>query len=227
MGKGTGSVSGDVSEATKYRGRLAEGADVLMECLEASEEFQKRVFRVVVYAHLLLVGKHIMATSDDPRMHRWLNMQFLMTYHHNFVRHVIEGELQRRIYALAEKGQPVTASLLSKVQGEILDEFWGGEVEIAEGARLTRMRQPLYHMGLYPYSYSASLTIGTAVTASIEQEGQPVVDRWLEVLKAGGTLPPVDLAAMAGVDMTNPEAIRTAVEYVGKLVDGVEQGFAG
>ena len=173
----------------------------------------------------LLVGNHILSTTDDPRMHRWLNMQFLMTYHHNFVRHLIEGELQRRIYALAEKGQPVTAPLLSKVQGEILDEFWGGEVEIDEGARLTWMRQPHYYMGLYPYSYSAGLTVGTAVAAAIEQEGQPVVGRWLEVLKAGGTKPPVELAAMAGVDMTKPTAIRTAVEYVGKLVDGVEQGF--
>ncbi len=174
----------------------------------------------------LLVGNHILSTSDDPRMHRWLKMQFLMTYHHNFVRHLIEGELQRRIYALAEKGQPVTAPLLSKVQGGILEEFWGGEVEIDEGARLTWMRQPHYYMGLYPYSYSAGLTVGTAVAAAIEQEAQPVVDKWLEVLKAGGTKPPVELAAMAGVDMTEPQAIRTAVEYVGKLVDEVEQGFS-
>lgn len=173
----------------------------------------------------LLVGNHIASQTTDPRMRRWLNMQFLMTYHHNFVRHLIEGELQRRTYTLAEKGQPITASLLSKIQGEILDEFWGGEVEIDEGARLTWMRQPHYYMGLYPYSYSAGLTIGTAVAKAIQEEGQPVVDKWLEVLKAGGTKPPVELAKMAGVDMTNPDAIRKAVDYVGQLVDEVVKSF--
>ena len=66
-------------------------------------------------------------------MHSWLNMQLLMTYHHNFVRHLIEGELQRRTYALAEQGQPITATVLSQIQGEILEEFWAGEVEIDEG----------------------------------------------------------------------------------------------
>jgi oligoendopeptidase F len=174
----------------------------------------------------LLVGNHIASQTTDPRMRRWLNMQFLMTYHHNFVRHLIEGELQRRTYALAEKGQPITASLLSNIQGEILDEFWGGEVEIDEGACLTWMRQPHYYMGLYPYSYSAGLTIGTAVAKAIQEEGQPVVNKWLEVLKAGGTKPPVELAKMAGVDMTNPDAIRKAVDYVGQLVDEVVKSFA-
>lgn len=173
----------------------------------------------------LLVGNHIASQTSDPRMHRWLNMQFLMTYHHNFVRHLIEGELQRRIYAMAEQGQPITATILSKVQGDILEEFWGGEVEVDEGARLTWMRQPHYYMGLYPYSYSAGLTIGTAVAKAIQEEGQPVVDKWLEVLKAGGTQSPVELAKMAGVDMTQPDAIRKAVDYVGTLVDGVVESF--
>ncbi|MBS3984937.1 MAG: oligoendopeptidase F [Selenomonadales bacterium] len=173
----------------------------------------------------LLVGNYIAAQSNDPRLHRWLAMQLLMTYHHNFVRHLIEGELQRRTYVLAEKGQPITASVLSRVQGEILEEFWGGEVTIDEGARLTWMRQPHFYMGLYPYSYSAGLTVGTAVAKAIKEQGQPVIDRWLEVLKTGGAKPPVELARMAGVDMIDPAAIRTAVDYVGELVDTVVKSF--
>jgi oligoendopeptidase F len=173
----------------------------------------------------LLVADYILAHSPDQRMRRWLIMQLLMTYHHNFVRHLIEGELQRRIYAVAEKGQPVTAALLNQVQGQILEEFWGGEVEIDEGARLTWMRQPHYYMGLYPYTYSAGLTIGTAVARAIVKQGQPVVDRWLQVLKAGGTLKPLPLAELAGVDMAKPDPIRDAVAYVGSLVDEVVKGF--
>lgn len=175
----------------------------------------------------LLVASYVKSLSDDPRMHRWLAMQLLMTYHHNFVRHLIEGELQRRIYVLAEAGQPITASVLSRVQGEILGQFWGDVVEIDDGARLTWMRQPHYYMGLYPYSYSAGLTVGTAVTKAIQTEGQPAVDRWVTVLKAGGSKPPVELAKMAGVDMTQPDAIREAVAYVGSLVDLVVDSFTG
>ncbi len=173
----------------------------------------------------LLVADYILSQAKDERMKRWVNMQLLTTYHHNFVRHLIEGELQRRVYALAEKGVPVAAPLLSKIQGEILSEFWGDVVTIDEGARLTWMRQPHYYSGLYPYSYSAGLTIGTKVARDIKEKGQPVVDKWLEVLKAGGTKPPLELAAMAGVDMGKKEPIREAVAYVGKLVDDVAASF--
>ncbi|MFZ5817730.1 MAG: oligoendopeptidase F [Bacillota bacterium] len=173
----------------------------------------------------LLVGQHIMAKSTDPRMKRWVIMQFLATYHHNFVRHLLEGELQRRIYALAEKGTPITEVTLSTTKGEILNEFWGGEVEIDMGAKLTWMRQPHYYMGLYPYTYSAGLTAATAAAQAIREEGQPAVDRWLKALKAGGTLKPLELMQLAGIDMTKPDPIRKAVAYVGELVDELEKSF--
>ncbi len=173
----------------------------------------------------LLVGNYIKSQSADSRLQRWLAMQLLMTYHHNFVRHLIEGELQRRIYRLAEQGLTITAATLSRVQGEILEEFWGDTVEIDDGARLTWMRQPHYYRGLYPYSYSAGLTIGTAVAQAILEEGRPAADRWLDVLKAGGTKSPLELAEMAGVDMSKPEPIRKAVNYAASLVDIVVEGF--
>jgi oligoendopeptidase F len=174
----------------------------------------------------LLVANYIKSQTDDCRMQRWLAMQLLMTYYHNFVRHLIEGELQRRIYRLAEKGQTITATTLSSVQGEILEEFWGDALDVDLGARLTWMRQPHYYMGLYPYTYSAGLTVGTAVAQAIFEEGEPAVERWLKVLKAGGTKSPIDLAQMAGVDMTTAEPIRKAVAYVGSLVDLVVDSFA-
>jgi oligoendopeptidase F len=56
-------------------------------------------------------------------------------------------------------------------------------------------------------------------------EGAPVAARWVEVLKAGGTLKPLELAKLAGVDMTSKEPIREAVAYVGWLVDEVVASF--
>ena len=77
------------------------------------------------------------------------------------------------------------------------------------------MRQPHYYMGLYSYTYSAGLTASTAVAQMIKEEGQPAVDRWLDVLRAGGTMKPLELMKRAGVDMSKPDAIRKAVSYVG------------
>jgi oligoendopeptidase F len=174
----------------------------------------------------LLLGQHVLATSTDARMRRWVILQFLGTYHHNFVTHLLEGELQRRVYARAGRGEPVTAAMLCHEKGEVLESFWGGEVEIDDAARLTWMRQPHYYLGLYPYTYSAGLCASTAIAQLIRDEGQPAIDRYLAALRAGGTLQPLDLFALAGVDYTTPAPIRAAVAYVGGLVDELERSFA-
>ena len=176
--------------------------------------------------HEMLLARHILARSNDARMRRSVIMQVLGTYHHNFVTHLLEAELQHRVYALAEAGQAVTAQLLNQCKGEILAGFWGDAVEIDDGARMTWMRQPHYYMGLYPYTYSVGLVAATAMAGQVAEEGDAAVQRWLQVLKAGGTMKPMELLHMAGIDPGSPEPIRGAVGYVGALVDELERAFA-
>ncbi|MBG9493236.1 oligoendopeptidase F [Bacillus thuringiensis] len=173
----------------------------------------------------LLLAQHLLATTDDKRMRRWVILQLLGTYYHNFVTHLLEGEYQRRVYALAEGGQALTATTLTEIKTNVLSTFWGDSVEIDEGAGLTWMRQPHYYMGLYSYTYSAGLTASTAVAQMIKDEGQPAIDRWLDVLRAGGTMKPLELMKHAGIDMSKPDAIRQAVSYVGSLIDELEHSY--
>ncbi|HLR09719.1 MAG TPA: oligoendopeptidase F [Bacillota bacterium] len=173
----------------------------------------------------LLLADYLIEQTNDKRMKRWVISQLLGTYYHNFVTHLLEGEFQRRIYTLAESGIPLTASVLCEQKKEAIANFWGDAVEIDDGSGLTWMRQPHYYMGLYPYTYSAGLTVSTAVSQKIKAEGRPAVDRWLDVLKTGGKLKPLDLINKAGVDMSKPDAIKEAVAYVGSLVDELEKSY--
>jgi oligoendopeptidase F len=175
--------------------------------------------------HEMLLARHILGRGGDARMRRSVIMQVLGTYHHNFVTHLLEAELQHRIYALAEAGQAVTAQLLNQTKGDILAGFWGDTVEIDDGARMTWMRQPHYYLGLYPYTYSVGLVAATAMAGRVAEEGPAAVQRWLQVLKAGGTMRPLELLQTAGLDLRSPEPIEAAVAYVGSLVDELEAAF--
>jgi oligoendopeptidase F len=173
----------------------------------------------------MLLAQHILGRSQETRLRRSVIMQVLGTYHHNFVTHLLEAELQRRLYARAEAGGAVTATVLDATKGEILARFWGETVELDDGARMTWMRQPHYYLGLYPYTYAVGLVASTAMALRIQAEGAPAVARWLAVLKAGGTRTPLALMAIAGVDMASPQPIHDAVAYVGRLVDELERSF--
>ena len=104
-----------------------------------------------------------------------------------------------------------------------MEKFWGDAVVLDEGAELTWMRQPHYYMGLYPYTYSAGLTIGTQVSKKIRNEGKSAADQWKEVLKMGGTQSPEQLAKAAGVDVSTNQPLKDTVAYIGSLIDQIEK----
>jgi oligoendopeptidase F len=83
------------------------------------------------------------------------------------------------------------------------------------------MRQPHYYMVLYPYTYSAGLTIATAANQRMKEEGQEAVNDWIDVLKAGGTKPPVELAEMAGVDITTAKPLNDTIDFIGESIDQI------
>ncbi|WP_203247205.1 oligoendopeptidase F [Sporosarcina beigongshangi] len=168
----------------------------------------------------MLVANHLLKNSDDPKFKRWVISSIVArTYYHNFVTHLLEAAYQRKVYERIDAGGSVNAGVLNNLKRGVLEEFWGDDVDITEGAELTWMRQPHYYMGLYPYTYSAGLTISTQVSKRVLAEGQPAVDEWLEVLKTGGTKSPADLAKMAGVDITTEQPLRDTIAYIGELID--------
>lgn len=173
----------------------------------------------------VLLARRILAGEADARMRRWVLMQVLGTYHHNFVTHLLEAELQRQVYRLAEGGQAVTAALLNERKAAILKSFWGDTVTIDEGAAMTWMRQPHYYFGLYPYTYSVGLVAATALAEKARTEGDGVFAGWLDVLRAGGTLEPLQLMRQVGIDLSSPAAIRDAVAYVGRMIEELEASF--
>ncbi|MEA4889154.1 MAG: oligoendopeptidase F [Clostridiaceae bacterium] len=174
--------------------------------------------------HELLLSHDLMQKNADPRFQRWVLSSMLQnTYYHNFVTHFLEAVYQREVYRRVDRGEPLQAADLSSIKRQVLEQFWGDAVEINEGAELTWMRQPHYYMGLYSYTYSAGLTIATEVSRRILSEGRPAVEDWLAALKAGGTVNPVEFAALAGVDLTTDAPLRHTIAYIGRIVDRIAE----
>ncbi|MEG0775444.1 oligoendopeptidase F [Clostridium sp.] len=170
----------------------------------------------------MLMANYLMKTSEDKRFKRWvLSSMISRTYYHNFVTHLLEAAYQREVYNIIDAGGSVQASKLNEIKRDVLEKFWGDTVKINEGAELTWMRQPHYYMGLYPYTYSAGLTIATEVSKRILKEGQPAIEDWRAVLKAGGTKTPVELAKMAGVDITTDKPLLDTIEHIGNIIDEI------
>lgn len=157
----------------------------------------------------MLMANYLFNSSNNPRFKRWVIGSILSrTYYHNMVTHLLEAAYQREVYSRVDNGESLTAPLLNEIMLNTYKAFFGDTVEMTDGVELTWMRQPHYYMGLYSYTYSAGLTIGTVVSQCIKKEGQPAVDRWLKTLQAGGSQSPIELAQIAGVDITTDAPLK-------------------
>ena len=171
----------------------------------------------------MLMANYLFNSSNDPRFKRWIIGSILSrTYYHNMVTHLLEAAYQREVYRRVDNGESLTAPLLNEIMLNTYKAFFGDTVEMTDGVELTWMRQPHYYMGLYSYTYSAGLTIGTVVSQCIKNEGQPAVDRWLKTLQAGGSQSPIELAQIAGVDITTDAPLKETINYISNLVDELE-----
>ncbi len=172
----------------------------------------------------MLMANHLLENSSDPKFKRWVISSIISrTYYHNFVTHLLEAAYQREVYKKVDNHESISAADLNQLKRQVIEAFWGDDVVISENAELTWMRQPHYYMGLYPYTYSAGLTIATQMGRRVLNEGQPAVDDWLKVLRAGGTKTPVELAQMAGIDVTTDQPLKDTIAYIGELVDELEK----
>lgn len=175
-------------------------------------------------ANEITMERFLLNKASDDREKLWvLATMISKTYYHNFVTHFIEAAFQREVYRKVEAGESLSADDLNQIFTKKLKEFWGDSVKLVDGSELTWMRQPHYYMGLYPYTYQAGLTIGTVISDKIVNGSKKDVDTWIDVLKLGGSVGPIDLAKAAGVDMTNTKAISETVAFIGSLVDQIDE----
>ena len=175
-------------------------------------------------ANEITMERFLLNKASDDREKLWvLATMISKTYYHNFVTHFIEAAFQREVYRKVEAGESLSADDLNQIFTKKLEEFWGDSVKLVDGSELTWMRQPHYYMGLYPYTYQAGLTIGTVISDKIVNGSKKDVDTWIDVLKLGGSVGPIDLAKAAGVDMTNTKAISETVAFIGSLVDQIDE----
>ncbi len=195
-------------------------------CNEAQSVFGTNVSTYFIEApstmNELLLAHYLLKTNPDKRFRRWVLSNMVgNTYYHNFVTHLLEAAYQREVYKIVDAGGGVQAETLDRLMRETLEKFWGGDVELTEGAELTWMRQPHYYMGLYSYTYSAGLTVATQACKRIEAEGAPAVEDWKRVLAAGGTKTPLELAQMAGVDISTDGPLLDTIETIGGYIDEI------
>ncbi len=122
-----------------------------------------------------------------------------------------------------EKGEAITPENLSKKYGEMYQAYWGDNMTVDKEETYTWARIPHFYYNFYVFQYATSFAASQAIVAKIKKEGQPAIDKYLQFLKSGSSLYPIDILKKAGVDMNSEDPIKAVVAKMNQLLDEMEK----
>ncbi len=173
--------------------------------------------------HQALVRDHLLA-GDGDRAFKIAVIEEAMS---NFLRYFFIMPLLARFevetHGRIEAGQALTADGVSRIMADLLEEGFGGEVEIEpERDGMHWANYGHVFADYYVYQYATGISAAHALSGPILKGEAGAVDRYLSFLKAGASLYPIDALKLAGVDLSQPEPVESTFDVLAARVDQLE-----
>jgi oligoendopeptidase F len=144
-----------------------------------------------------------------------------------FYTQVMFADYELQAHRLVEGGQPITSEQLSEIYVGLFKSYHGDAMDYDDQSRVTWARIPhFYSTPYYVYQYAtcfaSSAQLMKQLTGSSGRSKAAAVDRYLTLLKSGGSDHPMALLQRAGVDLGRPEPVTAVVEQLETLVTRLE-----
>lgn len=138
--------------------------------------------------------------------------QLMETYKGTLFRQTMFAEFERDAHAASEAGTPLTADVLNTMYKALVDKYFGPRVVCDRQITFEWMRIPHFYTNFYVYKYATCISAASAIVKRIENEGDAYVGKYIDFLKCGGSMSPLDSLKVAGIDMTDPAVVSGAIE---------------
>ena len=125
--------------------------------------------------------------------------------------------------ARREQGE-LSIDRISGLWAESQEELLGDAVEVTEGYRSWWSYVPHFiSTPGYVYAYAYGQLLALAVYGRYEEEGPDFVPAYLELLSAGGSMPPEELGRIVGIDLADPGFWDRGLDLVERQLQAAEQ----
>ncbi len=146
-----------------------------------------------------------------------------------FFRQAMFAEFQLALNQEVEAGRALSGARLSELYCGVARRYYGeaeGVMTIAPTYCVEWAYVSHFFRGYYVWQYATSIAGAAQFAEAIAREGAPARERFVNLLKAGGSDYPYTLYAKAGVDLARPEPYRALVARMNRLVDEFERTWS-
>jgi oligoendopeptidase F len=144
-----------------------------------------------------------------------------------FYRQTLFAHYEYDISKKVEAGEPINFQVLSDEMVKLYKTYYGIDITEEKVKPLVWAYIPhLFYTPFYVYQYATSFTASMLLYENVK-EGKPgAFEKYVGLLKMGGSDYPIDEVKAAGVDLTSKEPFMAVVKRMGRLVDELEKTLA-
>jgi len=176
-------------------------------------------------ANEMLLNDYMVAHAKTKQEKLYYLGEGLELIRGTFFRQTMFGEFQLAIHEEVEKGNALSGKRMSEMYCDLLKRYHGdadGVMKIDPEYCIEWAFIPHFYYGFYVWQYATSMAGAAQFTDAIEHEGAPARDRYIDMLKAGGSDYAYELYKKAGLDMATPAPYQALVARMSRILDQID-----
>ena len=171
----------------------------------------------------VLLMRYLLSRTQDKKERAYLINHFLDQFKGTVYRQTMFAEFELEMGRMSEAGQALTADVLCEKYKALNELYYGPDMVCDEGIALEWARIPHFFYDYYVFQYATGFSAAVAIAERILTEGAPAVADYKRFLSGGSSTDPISLLKIAGVDMSRPESIDSALALFGELIDELDK----
>ena len=166
-----------------------------------------------------LLVNYLIKNSKSENEKKYLINYFLEQFRTTFFRQTMFAEFEKITHEKCAAGQTLTADVLCEIYKELNAFYFGEDAVIDDEIALEWARIPHFYTPFYVYQYATGFAAAVSISSAILSGNEDVLLGYRTFLKSGGSLDPIDLLKLCGVDMLTPEPVNEAMKVFESLLN--------
>ena len=166
----------------------------------------------------LLLANYMLKNSKNKDEKLAIINHILDLYKATLYRQTMFAEFERETHKLREKGEVLTSELLSNTYYNLVKKYFGPNVLCDDLIRYEWARIPHFYYNFYVYKYATGISAASYIVDGILNNKEGALENYINFLKTGGSMYPLDELKIAGVNLNSKSVILSAIKTFEKYL---------
>ncbi len=173
----------------------------------------------------LLISYNLLDKSNDPKEKLYIMNSLLDNYKSVIFTQTMFAEFEKEIYTRKEKGESLTKDDICECYYDLNKKYFGSDVIIDDEIKYGWEKISHFYSPFYVYKYATSMSASIVIANRIYNGDTEFRDRYINFLKLGGSMFPLDEIRTLGIEMEDGKLFRGAMESFNNLREKFEKQY--